>query len=371
MDKSRWFLIIYLIYLLGFVSHALYLKKTVYGDGIFYYSWLRSVVVDHDLDFRNEYAHFGVSSPLTAEGLPGNKYAVGPAILWFPVYSATHSLVRGNGYGLPYQLAVGASSVAYVFIGFLLLYNLLQKFFRPNISLLTILAIALATNLFYYGSLDTVNSHAVSFFAVCVFLSFLLREKKNWFLIGLSLGLIALIRSQDVVIGLAALPFIKLRNLRALVLGTVSGFVPQLLDWQALYGKFWISPYLASGDYFDFSHPHLYQVLFAPWTGFILTSPILILGILGIFFWKNKLRHYLLLVILIEIIIITTYSQGQGATFGSRMMISTLPLFAFGLGWAFNWLKRHSLNLTQAILILVTPLSALNLLLTFLYLLLH
>src|SRR3989338_163652 len=77
MKLTRWLLIVFVIYVLIFFSHALFLQKTVYGDGVFYYSWVRSVVVDRDINFTNEYAHFGVAAPVTPGGLPGNKPPIG------------------------------------------------------------------------------------------------------------------------------------------------------------------------------------------------------------------------------------------------------------------------------------------------------
>ncbi len=395
MRNHRWFLIILTIFLLGFFSHALYLKKTVYGDGIYYYSWLRSVVVDHDFKFNNEYQHFGVTEQRTPIGSTGNKFSVGPAILWSPGYIWLHSLIKGEGYELPYQLIVGLTSVFYGIFGLILLYRLLTKYFPDEICRLTVLCIALATNFFYYSALDTVNSHAVSFFAVTLFLSFLLREKKNWFLVGLSLGLVGLIRVQDLIFGLLIIPFVIARTpirsedaaifknifrdcfsrknviaMTKIIIGFLSTFLPQLLAWQALYSRFWMNPYLLRGDYFDLFHPRLLEALFAPWTGFILWSPIVLLGIFGLFIMKNKLRLYIFLTILIEIIILATYSEGQGATVGSRYMISSLPLIGFGLGYFFDKLLKH-LDLKIVILILVAPLSALNFLLTFVYLLLY
>ena len=118
------FLFIVIIYFTGFFAHALYLKKTVYGDGVYYYSWLRSIVIDRDIRFNNEYRDLGGSQPMSKTGLIGNKYAIGPAIIWSPAFLLVHSFLHGDGYSLPYQLAVGLTSVCASIFGLLLLWRI-------------------------------------------------------------------------------------------------------------------------------------------------------------------------------------------------------------------------------------------------------
>src|SRR3989344_454887 len=110
MQIKRVALIIVVCYVLGFLGHAFIVRKTVYGDGIYYYSWVRSLAVDHDISFANEYTRFGVTQPRTPTGLITNKHSIGPAVLWLPAFLGIHSLLRSDGYSLPYQLAVGLMS---------------------------------------------------------------------------------------------------------------------------------------------------------------------------------------------------------------------------------------------------------------------
>jgi len=330
----------------------------VYGDGIFYYSWLRSIVIDKDIDFKNEYAHFQVQQP-------GNKYAVGPALLWSPLFIWIHSVAKSDGYNFGYQLAVGITSVFFTITGFILLFQLLNKYFSQTTSILAIIAIALATNLFFYGSLDTVNSHSLSFFAACVYLSFLLAKEKNFFLIGISLGLLGIIRTQDIIYGILLLPFLRWRNIVPLFIGFLLSFSLQLIAWQILYGNFLISPYLTGGEGFTLWQPHILEVLFSPHSGLFFWTPILLLGFAGLF--KNKL---FLLVILLQIFIVSSWSTWwQGASYGGRMFVSVLPLFAFGLANIFQLLQKYGWKLNYFLLIIIGPLSMLNILFIFFFLL--
>ena len=64
-------------------------------DGYYYYIYLRSLQVDGDLDFGNEYAEWG--NPFrfgkTETGRPRNVFGVGPALLWAPFFGVTHGVV--------------------------------------------------------------------------------------------------------------------------------------------------------------------------------------------------------------------------------------------------------------------------------------
>lgn len=334
MNAKRLFLIIFFVYLLGFFAHAVYLGKTVYGDGAYYFSWLQSAVVEQRLP----------PAP--------NKYTIGPALLWSVPYVWTHTIIRGTGNEFPYQLVVGTTSVLYTLFGLVLLRILTNN--------ATVLAIAFATNLLFYGSLDPVNSHGLSFFASSLFLTFLFR--RNALLAGLSLGLLGTIRPQDLVLGVAAFGMLRKEEWGAFFTGTLLGFLPQLAVWQVQYGSIFLVPYLTR-EGFNFLQPHIFEVLFSPQNGLLLYSPILALG-----FWGFK-RSFSL-AILLELLIVSSWSTWwQGASYGGRMFVSSLPLFAFGIASFFQWFIKRGWNEKMFLLTLVGPLCGLNALLVFFFLL--
>lgn len=349
MRANRWFIIIAIVYILIFFAHALYLKKTVYGDGIFYYSWVRSVVVDRDINFSNEYAHFGVS-------YPGNKHPVGSTLFWLPWYAQAHTVLGGTGYELSYQLVVGFVSVLAALAGLVLLYRLLMLTFGRAASLLATLSIAGATNLLFYGAVDPVSSHAVSFFAATLFLSFLFSKRVTPFLTGCALGFLALVRPQDVVTGVLALkkkPFV-------LFGGAVLVFSLQAYAWYMLYGTPWISPYLTGGETFRLWPNHALDVLFSPQNGLFLWTPATFLGAVGLIFWR---RFSFLAVFSAEVVIVGAWSiWWQGASYSGRMLVSTLPILAFGLAALYTILNGLGLRWKQIFLVVTVPLSVLNML---------
>jgi hypothetical protein len=347
------FLCICAVYIAGFFAHALYLNKTVYGDGVYYYSWVQSAVIDHSVSFPHD-----------------NKFSVGPAILWAPSYLLVHSVIRGNGQSLPYQLAVGFTGVCSALFGLLLLWRLLQKYFSNTVSIMTVAAVAGATNLLFYGSLDTVNSHALSFFTAVVFLTLIMQKKKYWVAIGAVLGFLGMIRTQDFLFGILLIPLVKKNNLFKILVGALAVFSPQLIAWQLVYGKFWVSPYLTGTEGFNFLRPHILGVLFGLQNGLYLWTPMTLLATIGLI---TKKRFLLLSAFLLELLLVASWSTWwQGASYSGRMFVSTLPILAFGIAYIFSWLTQYKWTQLYFLLTIVLPLSVINtMLIAFFLLRLH
>ena len=114
-----------------------------------YYGWLRSLLIDGDWDFANEYlfyqAHWpGSDGPLprTPTGRTANQWSVGPAVAWsvavVPVhYALTAAGVESQeprGYSPPYQLAVGAVTLALSVATLLFAYRIARTFAPPVAS---------------------------------------------------------------------------------------------------------------------------------------------------------------------------------------------------------------------------------------------
>jgi hypothetical protein len=321
-----------LFYLLLFTCKALYLQKTVYGDGRFYYSILRSIAIDHNLHFDNEYAHFQIEETTTPKGYKKNVYAIGPALLWLPAFTFLHPIINGDGYTFPYQYFVGLVSVVYTLLGLLLMYRVLQPLVKPISLSLTLIGLAIGTNLLFYGSLDTVNSHSLSFFAATLLFTLII-QKQHAFLIGLVIGILSLIRSQDIIFVILLLPTLSL--LVPASLGILLAFIPQLTVWHIMYGTFLTSPYLSPYHYFDIYHPQIINVLFSTQNGLLLYTPLVGACIMGLCFTKFPIlikRGSILALFAAELYIISSWSfWWQGESFSGRMFIGVLPFLSLGL----------------------------------------
>ena len=360
-------------YIIVFSAHAYTVKQTVYGDGAYYFSWLHSIFIDHDINFSNEYIRFNLTQPFTESGMPINKYAIGPSLLWAPFYLWTHSIVRGDGYTFPYQFVIGLVTVLYVLTGLLLLYRLLCTSVKPTIAALTIFLIAVATNLLFYGSVDTVNSHGLSFFAAVLFLTFLFQRQS--FGIGIALALLALMRPQDMVFALLLLPYLKRNTIIPILSGFVLLFSHQLLVWFAFTGNPFISPYFIGGEHYTFLSPHIIQVLFSLENGLLLYTPLFIIAVIGYGkVWKTyeKYRYLSIAVFLVTLYLTASWSSwDQGASYSGRMFVALLPLIAFPLGNLLSHMTNSIVKLEHLYMIFALPLGGINILLILYFLLTH
>ena len=70
-------------------------------DGIWYYMYTRSLVIDHDINFANEHEYFYSKDPLKKEigimrvtkiELISNEYLIGLGSLWMPFFIIAHAI---------------------------------------------------------------------------------------------------------------------------------------------------------------------------------------------------------------------------------------------------------------------------------------
>lgn len=406
------FLGIFVVFLLVFGASILLLPKRygqlIVGDGIYYYVYLRSAVLDHDLDFLNDYTiyqSFNTEDPVkkqemldrkTPNGMAANLFSVGPAVLWSPVYLLTRGIAgllgrAGDGFSYWDQAPILFTSIGYGFVGVLLLYRMIAGMFSRPAALISILAIWLGTNVVYYMGVSPSASHVLSFFASALFVYLWWRGRNgrtraNWFVWGLSAGLMALVRWQDILIVVLALfewvvnsgwriahsksqiangagetTYGRLRinwdglgsavlNGGLFVVAMVLAFLPQMYAWQVLYGSPVTAP--QGGGFFQFLHPELLNVWFSTKRGLFSWSPILIFGLVGLvpLYRKNRLLAAAAIVIfLLESYVNSIVNDWWGGeAFGARRFISLMPFFALGLAAFIDWVRPR---ISQPVLI--------------------
>lgn len=349
--------------------------RLIVGDGIYYYVYLRSVVLDGDLDFTNDYTLYqrfnnedlGKKRQMlelhkTPFGKPANYFSVGPAVLWSPVFIPTHliALALGmphDGFSYLYEAPVLLLSIVYGFIGMLLIYSIASGLASRLAAFVAVLGVWMATGVVYYMGVSPSASHVLSLFAVSLFLFVWWqtrgkRSRRGWFLLGLCAGLMALVRWQDVLATLLPLfemisearPRIKQTSLVSVgrdliprglifVLGLVIAFSPQMLAWQVLYGTPLTAP--QGPTFFDPAHPELWNVLFGLKRGLFTWTPIVFLAVLGFvpLYRRDRLLGFSAAVIFLAEAYVNSivYDWWGGEAFGARRFISLVPFFALGL----------------------------------------
>ena len=171
-------------------------------------------------------------------------------------------------------------------------------------------------------------------------------------LLGLNVGLIALVRVPDVLVllvfvlwGIGRLKDVteraRLFVSHAATLSLAAGiallvFFPQLLVWRYGAGRWLLNGYASLGGHFDFSSPAILSVLFSLKKGLFFWSPILLLCLPG--FWKlarSPARDlfaggtaYLLLNVYV---VSCWWCWWYGMSFGHRAFVESFAVAAFPL----------------------------------------
>ena len=345
------------------------------GDGIMYYVYVRSLVKDGDVDFTNEYAHYGrldredLRVP-TRTGLRRSIFAVGPGLMWSPFFllgegvgrvrQAAGEVVDLSGYGPVHVNAVALGSFLYGLLAVFLMHAVLRRHFRPGVALASAVLAWTATFLHWYMVHQPTMSHAVSAFAAALVLWLWDRGREDrtpayHLALGMALGLAMCIRWQNAVFAL--LPaFDLLRHARrgappsrvvlsagALAAGLIAGALPQMWAWNAIFGA-WLLPYPPHGaDFVRLDHPFLLQTLFSSRHGLLSWTPVLWAAFLG--FWPLWRRRPWLAAPLLAPLVVMTYVNAcsgdwwAGGSFSNRRFDGLLPVLACGLAAALESLR--------------------------------
>jgi hypothetical protein len=324
------------------------------SDGLGYYAWLRSLLLDGDWDFDNEFdAHnvIGDYVPPAAErtelGRRANPWSIGPACVWSVVVAPAHGLLRilpspwpADGYSLPYQLLVGMTTLLVSFAGLGFLYGICRHFTDPGVSALTAALVTLGTSLVYYNTLEGSMAHGVATTAVAGLVWYWLRtfgspRPGRWLLLGVLLGFVAVMRWQ--LAALAVLPVgeaLLQRQWRPAVglLGAVAGFFPQMLAWKCVYGHWLIAPLSVAHNWLQ---PAWDQVLFTQNRGLFYWTPLTLLAVVGcVRAARTPAIGLLLAAFLVQVYVLASVSGTGvylGVAFGFRQLTEALVLLAPGL----------------------------------------
>ena len=352
-------------YLVGVWAYPATHGRTINGDAIQYYAYLRSAVFDHDLDFANDYrllygsAGEATNTWLTTRtpiGRPTNLMSVGPAILWAPFYLVTAFLLGAartaplTGLEPVLQASVGLAGICYATIGSCLSYHACALLFPRTTSFWSTIVVWLAGPAVYYSLVSPTYSHATSMFAVALFVYAWLRTRESvrlrrMALLGVLGGLVTLVRWQDAVVLL--LPLIEVAHAvstrrlaraaalaRVTVLGMTVGVtvLPQLFAWQAIYGTPLLMP--QGEGFMRWSQPAIVSVLFSLKHGLFSWTPALLVALVGLPFLVNRDR--LVGWPVVAVLVLTVYANAAagdwwaGEAFGARRFIGSGVFFAMG-----------------------------------------
>ncbi|UCE17515.1 MAG: hypothetical protein JSV84_11550 [Gemmatimonadota bacterium] len=212
-DRSYYVLLVLFVF-----SAFFFLKPALFNpDGIGYYSYLRSLVIDGDFSLFNEFSHYQTSKyffHLTSEGHVRNVFAFGSALVWAPFFLIAHVLTLGlnlfgfhippDGYSFLYIFMTNFGTCFYGFLALILAYEVAKDYVSRRAACVSVLAIWFATNFWNYMFFDGTFSHIPSAFSVSLFIYIWHKTRHGrtsfqWILLGAAGGLMSMIRWQNVL----------------------------------------------------------------------------------------------------------------------------------------------------------------------------
>jgi hypothetical protein len=329
----------------------------------------------------------------TRVGRRVNYGTIGAGILWLPFYAAADVWARAtgaaeaNGLTQPYIAGVAYGSAFYGFLAVLLSARgaalILGRRRHPGGPLESdgeaipfarvagpALVVWVGTPLLFYMYVAPPFSHACSAFAVALFVNVWLHVRRRWtaggaFALGLSAALVAMVREQDAFVALGPLvdfgvasfrsrrPTSRLRTPQpptpdfqkgtgmagaalAGLLGTLLGYAPQLLAYNALNGypgpaehvsrkMYWLSPWALN-------------VLFSPHHGFFFWTPLAVLAFAGLFLLKDRMVAASLGIMAVSQVYVagSVMSWTVAGAFGQRRFVCLTVVLIIGLAGLWN-----------------------------------
>lgn len=357
------------------------------SDGVGYFSHLPSILLDGDIDYRDEFRAFGREER--------NHWPIGSAIAWLPFFLVGHVfslagatlgyLCVTDGTGYPEQVACCFASIVFGTAGVALSYRLACRWLDPRWSLLGTVSFFAGSNLPYYLLSEPYMSHGVSVFWVSLLLYLGLRDTpltlKEAALFGLIGGLAALTRPLDGLFLL--LPFVyrlpRLRRenaLRFLQGGLVAALLSALLfsaqvfiwrgttkedtrpantDVTTSLGETRTIATVPGGE-MAWDEPKIRDQLLGSHHGLLLWNPIYLFGFLGLAvlgFHQKRLSYTFVLGVTLQLYLVSVWG-GQGQTFGGRMFLCCFPCFALANAALYCRAKKPARHFLLALHFLLT-----------------
>ena len=339
-----------------------------------YYLYLPATVIHDDLGLKDAswldevMDTYSPSSTLyqLVDGEDGNrviKYTSGMALLYAPFFFIAHWLApvlgySADGFSLPYQVIVGLGGLIWAILGLILLRKVLLRLFDDKITSITLVLIVLGTNYFHLAAFNgTLLSHNFLFtlYALLLYTSIRWHERPSYtkaFILGLTCGLITLIRPSEMICVLIPLLWnagswrqftfrfkvikINLYYVLAFVVPAVLVGSIQLFYWKSVSGDWLFYSYDNPGEGFRFFPPYIMDFLFSFRKGWFVYTPLMIFAFAGFYTLYKRHRAWfpaVVVFVLLDLWIVSSWSCWwyAGGSFSSRAMIPAYVLLAVPL----------------------------------------
>ncbi|MFO8055033.1 MAG: glycosyltransferase family 39 protein [Bacteroidales bacterium] len=353
-----------------------------------YYSYLPAAIIHQDMTLEFLKDSPGIYDKMWPVKTKTDDYLIvtscGMSILYSPFFLVAHAYAHftpheTSGYSLPYRFALSFSALFYLLLGLVFLRKILKRYFNEWISSLTLLAIAVGTNLYYYTTYEAPMPHAYNFALIAVFVWLSIRwyedpRIKNTIIIGLLFGLITLVRPTNILVLLFFLlwdikSFKNLKNrvlffirrydlVLLMLLFFLIAWMPQFAYWKHITGHWLYFSYGEKDAGFFFGNPQIINILISYKKGWFVYTPLMAFAFAGIFFLPKRLPHTfipVLIYILAMIYVLSSWwSWWFGGGFGLRAFIDTYAIMAIPLASLLDVAYRKKTTAIIATIILLT-----------------
>jgi len=345
-------------------------QEVIRSDGRGYYAYLPSILIYDDASYEKTILaeqKYTDKNQLylyqTADGKIFNKYFPGLAVMELPFFIGASIVSYAIGYPIDgyseiYNLFTLFASLFYTILGLLLFKkNILSLFnVKEKNADYFILFSVLSTSLFYYFTVTPAFTHQYSFFLFNLLFLLILKSKnrlskKHLLFIGVTLGMIFLVRPTNILITLA-IPLIfssfkefstYLKNIfnvktSFLYIGLIGFLIPVSLlfmVWKWQTGEWIVWGYSQEG--FNFFSPKIIENLLSFRIGLLIHHPIYILSFIGLhYMYKEssfKAKVWLFYFLVNLWVISSWWCWDYESNFGNRPLTEHAIILLFPLGY--------------------------------------
>ena len=371
-------------------------QRVIEWDAISYYAYLPAAFIHHDLSLSFADGYDGPHKLIVwPERGPEGKYVIkttmGLSLLWMPFFLVGHvaALISGadaGGYSEPYKFFLLVSALLFMLTGLIFLRRILLAHASDRITALVLASFAFGTNLYWYTLFQGTMAHVYNFALISAFIWYSMKwhtrltpgaagvQRSAWRAVrlGLLLGLITLIRPTNFIIVIFFLLYGVLsptglkqrirelgadyRYLMIIVFMAIVVWVPQMIYWKEMTGKFlWFS--YGSDERFFFVDPAILKGLFSWRKGLLIYTPLMLFSFAGVIaLWIRRSPHALAVTLFVPLniyIIFSWWCWWYGGGFGQRAFIDSYALMAVAaaallsqaLAGRIRWIKTMILSL--------------------------
>lgn len=374
-------------------------------DDNFYFAWARSIVLDGDVDFSNDFEFVATNNKLgatqehfaaylnnaqeTVTGYLPNKYGMGMGLAALPLLYLAKALfeiyaalfgVQPNDFSSIYPWVYLLNSITFGFLGLALSYKVLESGFGKKIALCSIVIGVLGLPIGYYIWFEPTMAHAISFGFATIFLISAIHWMKTlkkysqnkglkplfWasLAMGFSLGVSCTIRFTNVLFALVpfifavkvwknldgtyavSLPRIGFFCLALATMAALIGFSPQLIAWKKIYGS-WIL-YTYQGGTLSIWPKYAFKILFGLRNSLFVWSPLAIIAVVGLFIGASSGKVFPLSGLIVLGSFVWVYGSWEGYSlghgYGMRGLVDCSFFFFLGFAEIMKTLKGRALE---------------------------